>query len=362
MMNIVEATRLYEQWLTGRIPCVPADFDAKHQGMALDKQFFLRATDYRFAQLFPELCKEQCKTPMVFSTGDMHVQQVSTWRDGEARLNFGVADFDEADLLPCTFDLVRLATSVGIAIEREHLRIDRSEALAAILQGYADSIACGGRPLVLEEDNPELREMAIDRLIKPAKYWQKLDSQLTPISEVPPELIAAIEHLLPSPKPDCQFFTRQAGAGSLGGLRVVATGTYRGARFAREAKFMHPSAWNWANGDQNTPSMLEQVLRAAISSADPLLKTYGPCVVRRLSPACSHIRLSDLPKRRAEGKLLWAMGFVCANVQQGTTGATAALVKFLRQYGHSWLSEAAGIMGDALDRDFDHWCKHHHPE
>lgn len=102
-MKIVKATSLFEDWVKSFITIVPADLDAKHQMMADDEFAFLRATFYRWAQVFPALCPDLQKAPIVNSIGDLHVEQYSTWRDLEARLILGIADFDEAyQLLYCS--------------------------------------------------------------------------------------------------------------------------------------------------------------------------------------------------------------------------------------------------------------------
>ena len=54
---IVEATRSYERWLAQRLVVVRPDLDFKHGQMAADPFSFMRATYYRWAQLFHEISK-----------------------------------------------------------------------------------------------------------------------------------------------------------------------------------------------------------------------------------------------------------------------------------------------------------------
>jgi Uncharacterized protein conserved in bacteria (DUF2252) len=354
-MNIVKATQLYEDWVKGLISIVQADLDAKHQMMAADEFAFLRATFYRWTQTFPELCPESAKAPVVNSIGDLHVEQYSTWRDIEARLILGIADFDEAYKLPYTFDLVRLATSACKAVEQGDLGITRTKACEAILQGYSDSITAGGKPIVLEEENPELRAMAIARLAVPTHFWHKLDGQLEAVKSLPPSAATAIETLLPEPKPTYNSSSRRAGVGSLGRQRFVVIGTYHGARIAREAKALLPSACAWAHNDKNPTSMLQVVLDASVRSPDPYLKTHGKWVIRRLSPSCSRMELSALPKVRDEAALLYAMGFEAANVHLGTKTAAAAIQRDLIKRSDGWLRKAVNIMSEAVCQDFKEW-------
>jgi len=47
-----EATSKYESWLAGQIPLIPEDLGRKHSAMAKDVFSFLRATFYRWMQLW----------------------------------------------------------------------------------------------------------------------------------------------------------------------------------------------------------------------------------------------------------------------------------------------------------------------
>jgi len=110
-MNIQQATRQYETWLAGHVRVVKSDLGTKHELMAQDAFLFLRATFYRWMQLFPALCPKAASAPTVLAIGDLHVENYGTWRDAEGRLMWGINDFDEAFPLPYTIDLVRLAAS-----------------------------------------------------------------------------------------------------------------------------------------------------------------------------------------------------------------------------------------------------------
>ena len=72
---------------------------------------FLRATYYRWIQVWPEVCPQLVSAATVLAIGDLHVENFGTWRDIEGRLVWGINDFDEAYPLPYTNDLVRLASS-----------------------------------------------------------------------------------------------------------------------------------------------------------------------------------------------------------------------------------------------------------
>src|SRR5437016_5296507 len=120
-MDIKKATGAYEAWLAAKIPLIGADLDLKHQRMTEGAFPFLRATYYRWVQLWPQVCPELAGAPLVLGVGDLHVENFGTWRDSEGRLIWGVNDFDEAFRTPYTSDLVRLAVSAALAVRENRL-------------------------------------------------------------------------------------------------------------------------------------------------------------------------------------------------------------------------------------------------
>src|SRR5215468_1179201 len=115
-MNFNKATAKYEDWLGQRLRIVVDELAYKHEQMRTAPFPFLRATFYRWSQVFAEVCPVAARAPEVLAIGDLHVENFGTWRDGEGRLIWGINDFDEVTVLPYTNDLVRLCTSALIAI------------------------------------------------------------------------------------------------------------------------------------------------------------------------------------------------------------------------------------------------------
>ena len=135
-MNVVKATRQFEAWLARHTRIDQKDLRLKHTNMKADVFMFLRATYYRWAQIWPEVCPDLAKAPNVLAVGDLHIANFGTWRDIEGRLIWGVNDFDEASWLPYTNDLVRLVASANVAIDADHMALNRKDACAAVLDGY----------------------------------------------------------------------------------------------------------------------------------------------------------------------------------------------------------------------------------
>src|SRR5277367_5408947 len=145
-MNIQESTRNFEEWVQERCLIVRTELRDKHAMVKQDPFQFLRGTYYRWAQMWPELCPESRRAPVVLSVGDLHIDSFGTWRDAEGRMCWGVDDFDEAWPLAYTNDLVRLAASLKIVIDAEGLSIKLNDGCNAVLEGYSDSLREGGRP------------------------------------------------------------------------------------------------------------------------------------------------------------------------------------------------------------------------
>ena len=67
---IITATVDYERWLKRHVAVVETDLQLKHKEMAASLFAFLRATFYRWASLWPEVCPDLTKdTPRVGGGG-----------------------------------------------------------------------------------------------------------------------------------------------------------------------------------------------------------------------------------------------------------------------------------------------------
>jgi hypothetical protein len=348
-MKIVKATERYEEWLSRRLRIIDADLKFKHEQMRTEPFPFMRATYYRWAQIWAEVCGAAAEASKVLAVGDLHVENFGTWRDVEGRLIWGINDFDEAWWLPYTNDLIRLATSALLA----RMMCDSKEAIDAILKGYLDALEADGRPFALAEHHPSLREMAVARLHAPEKFWEKLHSLPEMADEPPAGALKAVGRLMPERGLHWRIVHRVAGLGSLGRERFVAIAEYRGGSVAREAKALAPSACVWAEeGGGTAPIHYQEILDSAVRCKDPFVKLEKRWIVRRLAPDCSRIELSALPKERDETRLLHAMGWETANVHLGSAKAKV-LQQDLKGRTRGWLFQAAKKMEKAVVGDFE---------
>lgn len=365
--NIVEATESFERWVAKQVQIVPADLSLKHRHMAEAVFPFLRATFYRWAQLWPQVCPELSRARHVLTVGDLHVENFGTWRDAEGRLVWGVNDFDEAWPAAYTADLVRLTASAYLAIADQHLVVSRREAREAIENGYRDGIAHGGSPYVLAEKHNWLRKVAFSKLRDPVLFWKKIESCPDFRGKLPKAIQELLHGCMPLKQPTVEMKTRIAGLGSLGHPRVLGLSKWHGAHIVREAKQLTRSAWIWAGRkeEQSGAQMSgeagrlqqENIINSAVRIPDPHMHFLNGWVVRRLAPDCCHIELCSLPEERDEERLLYAMGWDTANLHLGSAEKVAALQKDLGARRGRWLRDAAKSMAEVTEKDWRTWRK-----
>ena len=299
-MRIDKATEHYDQWLAARIPLIAADVRRKHALMCEGPFSFLRATFYRWAQVWPVLCPDAQTAPEVLGVGDLHVENFGTWRDLDGRLIWGINDFDEAEWMPSTCDLVRLATSAHLAITAGHLQHDAAESVQGDSRWLSRQFARGRAavtcwPRIIRR----LRHMAVERLKDPLPFWTKLQAMPELKTMPPADALKGLRKMLPDRSLSIRVSHRVSGLGSLGRQRFVALAKFKGGLIAREAKQLTDSAWLWAwpppKERRKSRIHYQEALDKSIRCHDPFVRLRGEWIVRRLAPDCSRIELYTLP-------------------------------------------------------------------
>src|SRR6266700_1803277 len=125
-MNIVKATRRFEEWLRRRTAIVEPDLRTKHKHMAEAAFPFLRATFHRWIQVWPGVCSDLAKAPELLAVGDLHIENFGTWRDVEGRLTWGINDFDECTRMPYLYDRSGAAGGERASRDRRRAPSDRA--------------------------------------------------------------------------------------------------------------------------------------------------------------------------------------------------------------------------------------------
>ncbi|NVN86004.1 MAG: DUF2252 family protein [Rhodopseudomonas sp.] len=340
----------YEAWLHTQCDVVAKDVRHKHEKMKESAFIFLRATYFRWARTIPTLCPELMDAPRVLSVGDMHLENFGTWRDAEGRLVWGVNDFDEAAVMPYPLDLVRLAASVRLAPRG---KLDKQAAAAAVLKGYRAGLAAP-RPALLDESDTWMLRHAVAARKTSEKFWS--DVAKFPRAHPSRKLMRHLVESLPKHADNVEYFRRVAGSGSLGRPRYVAIANWRGGRVLREAKALVPSAWVWANGEENASSHFLELATANYRAPDPFLEARHGFVIRRLAPDSRKIELGHKAGTVLRANLLWAMGYDLGSVHAAGSPGAKELLADLKQRPRGWLNAAAKTAAAAVRRDYHEWC------
>ena len=110
----------------------PERLAMKYENMRSSAFVYLRATCHLFPGQLPEI-KALAKAPAVWSCGDLHLENFGSYK-GDNRLSyFDINDFDESALIPASWDIVRVLTSVRLACAELEFKEDRVRELIDVL-------------------------------------------------------------------------------------------------------------------------------------------------------------------------------------------------------------------------------------
>ena len=379
-MNIFKSAAAYEDWLRKHLDdVIEKDIAVKHKKMAADAFQFLRATYWRWAETIYGVCRDLKDAPHVLAVGDIHVENFGTWRDAEGRLVWGVNDFDEAAKMPYVLDLVRLAASAVLA---KVPGITNGEICASVADGYAKGLKAPA-PFVLDHGHKWLRDLVVVSDKQRKKFWAKFDP--AQIAEEKPDKIdpvaaeelrgryrKAIERARPDFNITLDFYSREAGTGSLGRPRFFGAGPWQGGLIVREAKAMARSGWTLAHGGARRLRCAE-IAAGTYRSPDPTYRLRGHVLVRRLSPNDFKIeaeqpkkkpgkpkdeKVKTLPPRQLiNARMLKAMGHELASIHRGTREKDD-IEADLTARADGWLLAAVTAISASIAAEQREWKKH----
>jgi len=346
MASLERDIAAYERWLRRRCDVVEADLQAKHERMRRSAFDFLRATCFRWARRIETACPGFADAPKALCVGDSHAENFGTWRDGQARLVWGVNDFDEAATTPYPYDLIRLATSVRLA---PGLRVDPAEAGAAILAGYLRGLK-KPRPMLLDEHGSWLKPWVAGGRNTARKFWNEIDD--CPDAQPPAPVRRALKRSLPRDAVILRYASRSKGGGSLGRPRFIVVAEWQGGRLVHEAKALVPSAWQWARSEASARSRLLELAQGRYRAPDPQLGIESRHILRRLAPDAHKVELEDVPGQGLAAKLLEAMGADIGAIHAAHR-RRKAIIEDVSQRDPEWLNRAAETAQRAVQRDFE---------
>jgi uncharacterized protein (DUF2252 family) len=136
----------------------------KYSKLSDDAFSFFRGTCHLFYQdLSSNLTTRTA--PNVWICGDLHLENFGTYKGDNRQIHFGINDFDESALAPCTWDLARLSTSIFLAAD--NLKLEKVVAIGLVqsyLTSYSTTLTIGGNTVTTEEDTGGAIAELIDSL------------------------------------------------------------------------------------------------------------------------------------------------------------------------------------------------------
>jgi uncharacterized protein (DUF2252 family) len=133
-------TERIRQFNSNRLPAYTA---LKYRAMARDPFYFLRGTAHLF---YDDLVAANAlpAQPLTWVCGDLHLENFGSYKGDNRLVYFDINDFDEACLAPASWELVRMVTSIFVALETMGAAPVEAKSMALLfLQTYAKVLAKG---------------------------------------------------------------------------------------------------------------------------------------------------------------------------------------------------------------------------
>jgi uncharacterized protein (DUF2252 family) len=143
----------------------------KYTKLANNAFSFFRGTCHLFYQDLPTDLTIHA-APKVWICGDLHLENFGTYKGDNRQIHFGINDFDEGALAPCTWDLARLSTSIFLAAD--NLKLDRIIAIGLVqsyLTTYSNALVAGKNIAITAENT----QGAIAELIDSLRQRKRID-------------------------------------------------------------------------------------------------------------------------------------------------------------------------------------------
>ena len=143
----------------------------KYSKLADDPFSFFRGSCHLFYHDLPTNLTTRI-APNVWICGDLHLENFGTYKGDDRQIYFGINDFDEGVLAPCTWDLARLSTSIFLAAD--NLKLDRVVAIGLVhsyLTSYSTALVTGKNHVDIEQNTGG----AIAELIDSLQHRKRVD-------------------------------------------------------------------------------------------------------------------------------------------------------------------------------------------
>ncbi|HLW74557.1 MAG TPA: DUF2252 family protein [Gammaproteobacteria bacterium] len=332
----------------------PRRLELKYQAMRASPFGFLRGTCHLFYADLPQ-DPVLYQAPHTWISGDLHLENFGAYKGDNRLVYFDLNDFDEACLAPCSWELLRLITSVHMAGPglgygpRDATKLGKD-----FLDAYCRELAAG-KPRWIERP---LAEGLIKKLLQDLKKTQrrkfldkrstkkhghrsfKIDgkrSLQTPAKESRQVALALAHFAQGQEHPGfyrvLDVADRIAGTGSLGVKRYAVLVEGRGSpdgNFMLDLKEALPSATashlsvqqpSWSSEAERVATLQKNIEAIAPALLTPLEMGGRPYVLKELQPVEQRVNLAAWKGKRTRLEtIIGTMGELTAWGQLRTAG------------------------------------------
>jgi uncharacterized protein (DUF2252 family) len=373
----------------------PERLKLKYDKMSQNSFIFLRGACHLFYEFLPDFPLFR-DVPLAWCCGDLHFENVGSYKGDNRLVYFDINDYDEAALAPVTWDIVRLLTSIQCGAEA--LKATHAETLAvsqACLESYRKALICG-KPLWVERETSgglvnELltalegreRSVFLDKrtIRKGHKRTLILDGvKALPASQAQKKSVTLFMDQYASTQPNTKFFEvldigrRIAGTGSLGVERFVVLVEGKGSpdgNYLLDIKEAKPSAMLprltrlgikqpvWPDEASRVVSVQKRMQAVDHAFLEPVKLDGLPCILKGLQPSEDRVSIADWGKKLDRLKEVVAtMGRILAWDQlraSGRSGAASAdeLITFAQQ--GDWMQSLLEAATEMTQITEQHW-------
>ena len=369
-MDVVQQIRAFN---AGRDPDL---LSLKYSKMRSDPFVFLRGACHLF---YDRLSKKGLfkLAPLVWSCGDLHLENFGSYKGDNRPVYFDVNDFDEGILAPASWDVVRMLTSLRLAAHSLDIKPGESNELCStFLDAYGSALAKGKAYWVDPRTTSGLVQNLLDGLsddkradfidsrtqIKDRKCVIKVDGQKAlPVGKVDRKKVENFMNDFAKAQSSPGFFKvldiarRIAGTGSLGAERYVVLVHGKGSpegHYLLDLKASFPSSLarhatarqpKWKSEAHRIVEVQRRLQAVPMAFLQPVFIGRQAYVLRELQACEDRVSLDGAKQSQGDIKQVIAtMGRITAWGQLRSTGrqgsATAdELMDYAR--GKRWQSQ-----------------------
>ncbi len=239
----------------------------KYALMAIDPFTFYRATCFLF---YEDLAKNPIinSGPLAWICGDLHLENFGSYRATNGLVYFDINDFDEAQLAPALWEVLRFLCSIGMATESwGYSQKEACSLMETALSTYVDLLRAGKPYSIEREVSPPLIQAFFDKAEREREkdlLKERVDKKKLKLLLIQDKTFALDQEKKEFVQNTLNQFFNQKGE-SLKvvdvAFRIAGTGSLGVARYVALAWDESKEKWRLLDIKKSTPSSLAQHLK-----------------------------------------------------------------------------------------------------